>query len=153
MKAITSPLKLADIERPIPEALARWGILGHALWLCLRPTKWQAYFQSIKRQVEERGMVPESAWGTPRRLAIARRIEAVLHDKCWPHQLSFHPNDCWLVIGEWEIGDLSELEALMEIEERFGLNFPKDFGDRIDQGLTFGDLVGFIEDHGSRLPV
>lgn len=40
----------------------------------------------------------------------------------------------------------------MEIEERFGLNFPKDFGDRIDQGLTFGDLVGFIVDHGSRLP-
>jgi hypothetical protein len=77
----------------------------------------------------------------------------VLHDKCWPDQLSFHPNDYWLVIGEWEIGDLSELETLMEIEKRFGLNFPKGFGDRIDQGLTFGDLVGFIEDHGTRLPV
>lgn len=155
MNTIVSPLETPDLARPIPGGLVRLGIVGHALWLCLRPTKRQAYFQSIKRQVEERGPVPDDVWRTPRRLAIARQIEAILGDVCWPERLAYHPNDPWLVIGEWEIGDLSELEALWKIGERFGFPVTTDFirGDfakRITEGLTFGELVSFVEEHGTK---
>ena len=123
------------------------------VWWCLRPTKWQAYFRSLRRQVRERGPITEDVWQAPLRKRIANDIEVILSQACWGERLSFHPDDPWLVIGEWEIGDLSELDAIFQIERRFGIELPKtEFGQRVMAGLTFGELVSIIEDQGRQLP-
>lgn len=152
MQPIVSPLKTADVARPIPKGLERLGIVGRVLWLCFRPSWRFAYFQSVKRQVEERGSIPDSVWGTPRRLAVAREVEDILAVACWQERLSFHPDDPWRVIGEWESGDLSELDALWRIGDRFGCDLQtKAFAKQIVEGLTFGEMVSFLEEHGSRV--
>jgi len=153
MNAIVSPREIDDgLTRAMPGHLVRWGILGRLIWWLWQPTEWHAYFQSIERQVRERGPVPEGVWGTPQRLAIAKRIEEILGKVCWPKRLSFHPDDPWLVIGELQVGDLSEVEALMEIEEQFCLDLPEDFVNETAALLTFGDLVTIVQRQGTRLP-
>ena len=110
------------------------------------------YFRSLSRQVNERGPVSADVWQTPLRRNIANDIEAILSDACWGERLSFHPDDPWLVIGEWEIGDLSELDAVFRIEKRFGIELPRrELGERIMAGMTFGEFVSIIEGRGTQL--
>lgn len=91
-------------------------------------------------------------WQTPLRRKIANDIETILSDVCWGERLSFHPDDPWLVIGECEVGDLSELEAIMKIEKKFGVELnTKDIFKRIAVGLTFSELVAIIEERGTQL--
>ncbi|MBL7042622.1 MAG: hypothetical protein ISR77_28560 [Pirellulaceae bacterium] len=136
----------------MPNRYLRWGIVGRLAWWWSRPTKWQAYFRSLKRQVNKRGPISADVWQTPLRRKIANDIELILSDACWGERLSFHPDDSWLVIGEWEIGDLSELDAVFRIEKRFGVELPrKELGERIMAGLTFGELVTIIEEQGTQL--
>lgn len=146
MNAVSSPLNSTELERPAPSRFSRWGFVGILAWWWLRPTKWQAYFQSLKRQVNKRGSISADVWQTPLRRKIANDIELILSDACWGERLSFHPDDSWLVIGQWEIGDLSELDAVFRIEERFGIELPRnEFVEQVMAGLTFGELVTIIE--------
>ena len=155
MQALVSPNQTRDLERTIPERFIAWGLLGRVIWKIIRPTEWQAYHTSVERQVHARGVVPESVWRTPELAAIAKRIETILAENCWGKPLSFHPDDPWLVVGEWEIGDLSELGAYYCICKEFGLPrgkeyFMKNFAERIALGMTFGELVTFIGESGTR---
>jgi hypothetical protein len=150
MQALVSPYQTRDLERAIPAWLNAWGLVGRILWKIFRPTVWQAYHASVERQIQARGTVPESAWGTPERVVIARRIEVILARCCWGQPLSFHPADPWLVVGEWEIGNLSELDAYYCICKEFGLPqgkeyFRNHFAERIARGMTIGEFVTFIE--------
>lgn len=152
MNALVSPLKSNDLDRPIPKHFGIFGLVGRMIWKIMRPTRWQAYCQSVKRQIGVRGVVPDQAWETSTRLQIARQIEEILAASCWSERFSFHPDDPWLVIGQWEIGDLSELDAWWKICKLFELPydkeyFEKNFARRIEQGMTFGDLVTIIEEH------
>jgi hypothetical protein len=151
MQALISPYQTRDFERTIPERLNAWGFVGYIFWRVIRPTEWQAYHDSVERQVKARGIVPDNVWQTLERAAIAHRIEAILAQCCWGKQLSFHPEDPWVVVGEWEIGDLSELDAYYRICKEFGLPtgrefFMQNFAERIEHGMTFGEFVTFIEE-------
>ena len=114
------------------------------LWYVLRPTIWQSYLKCLKEQVAERGEVPATAWPTERHAAIASKIEDILAESCWGEKLSFLPDDPYCIIGEIEVGDLSEIEAMMDIEDTFGIKFPPDEW-KIEKAVTFEDVVGFIE--------
>jgi len=107
----------------------------------------------LKRQIKQRGPVPDEAWQTPRRRRIAEQIEEILSVACWAERLVFHPVDSWSIIGAFEIGDMSELDAVCRIEKRFGVELcNKQFGERVAAGLTFGELVTLIEQQGTQLP-
>ena len=137
----------------MPDCYSRWGYVGILVWWCLRPTKWKRYKQSLRRQLQERGPISADVRQTPRRKSIASDIEIILGEACWGEHLSFHPQDPWSVIGEWEVGDLSELDAVFRIEKKFGLTLiKKEFSEQVTAGLTFGDLVTIVEKQGTRLP-
>ena len=108
MQPIRSPIEIGDVSRP------RW-------YQAFYGRRWKAYFHSLKVQLKQRGPDLDSAWGTPERLAIAREIEAILAEYSWGETIRFHPNDPWRVISEWEIDELSEVEAIPTIETRFGV--------------------------------
>lgn len=103
--------------------------------------------KALKQQLAERGEVPVDVWGSGARQEIARRIEELLAEHCWGERLSFHPDDPWLVAGEWEVGDLSEAEVLMAIEGEFGVKLPAggELAELLVAGWTFGDLVSRVE--------
>lgn len=147
MNALTSPLEFVELARAIPDRNSRWGMLGRLIWLSVRPSVRRTYRRLVERQLDQRGSVPTDVWKTPARAAIANEIETILAVACWGERFSFHPDDPWLVIGDCEIGDLSEVDAIFRIERRFptGLSL-KEYGDRIKQGMTFGDLVTLIEE-------
>lgn len=146
MKALVSPLDALESERRMPDRYLRWGLLGRLVWLIARPTQRKAYRQLLRRQCQDRGPVPAELWKSLVRHNIALGVEEVLAEACWAERFSFHPNDPWLVIGEWETGDLSELDALFRIERKFGVELPrKQFAESVVAGLTFGDLVTMIE--------
>jgi hypothetical protein len=60
--------------------------------------------------------------------------------------LTFHPNDPLAVVAELEIGDGSEIQHLMDIEEAFQLaDHRSELSDLVwREGATFGELVEFL---------
>lgn len=132
MRPASSPISRGDIKP------RRW----HEIFAS---TRWQCYFDSLKTQLHERGPVADDAWGGQDRLEVARQIESILAECCWGENFRFHPSDPYLVVGEFEIGDLSELEALMEMEERFGIQLPDDeMREFLNRGPTFGEFVDLV---------
>ena len=133
MKKLVFFHELGDLPRKIP-----W-------WKQIFGYPWHKYLDSIKRQIQERGDVPDEVWGDPQRLAIARQIEAIIADACWGECFKFHPDDPYVVVGEWEAGDLSELECLMEIEDQFGIHFADDeMQPHFERNITFGEFVDLV---------
>ena len=74
----------------------------------------------------------------------AMDVQNLICNACWGEEFSFHPCDPYMVVGEWEVGDLSEVEAVLEIEERFRVNLPRDKLERIIEGGTFGDFIELV---------
>lgn len=101
--------------------------------------RWHRYRNDLRRQILARGKIPDSVWESPERLAIARKIEDILAANCWDEPFRFHPDDPYAVVGEFEVGDLSEVEAVMDIEDSFDIKIP----DKALQG-TFAELVDYI---------
>jgi hypothetical protein len=115
-----------------------------ALRTLLYGTEWQRYRNSIRRQCFERGPIPDSAWGTQERCEIVRKIRAILKEECWGEDFEFHPDDRYAIVGEFEIGDLSEIEALAEIENQFGIKIDEDMREILGDDATFGEFVDYI---------
>ena len=107
-------------------------------------TRWHRYRNDLRKQILERGEIPDSVWSSPEHLEIARKIEAILAATCWDEQFRFHPDDPYAVIGEFEVGDLSEVEAVMEIEDSYNIEIPNEI---LAEGITFGGLVDYIVSH------
>ncbi len=142
MKIIQSPFESGLINTPSkPEKYKKLSIIGNILWWFTRPRKDQLYRESIKAQIEERGIVPFEVWGAEERYKVAKRIEKILCENCWLEEFSFHPKDPYYIIGEFEIGDLSEVEALMSIEEDFGFTFDDD---HFKSPPTFEQVVDYV---------
>lgn len=107
----------------------------------------QKYIAALEEQIKERGKTNEAEWKTSEHFAVAKRIREILCEHCWEVEFDFAPQDPWFIIGEFEIGDLSEVEALMAIEEEFEVTLLK----RNDlDSLTFLDLVDQIVGGGRR---
>ncbi len=155
MKQIVSPITLGHTKRTITPSLERLPFLGKLLWFFIRPSKWRAYFLSIKQQTEERGPVTKEVWESSERYAIVKKIEEILAESCWGEKFSFHPNDPYFIIGGFEaetlsmVGDLCDVEALMEIEDFFDVKFPENFKEFFAGDPTFGDVVTLIEKKAS----
>lgn len=132
MEALCSPFKNGDMDQ------YRW-------YQVLLIPKWQRYAASLETQLKRRGSIAPAAWGQTDRWEIAQRVEAVLRRVCWAdHPFQFHPNDPWRVIAEWEIGDASEVQALMEIEESFGISISDTDINAFPENGTFSDFVELV---------
>lgn len=141
MQPLISPFQLGDLPAKIP-----W-------WRWIFGSPWGRYYESIKRQIDERGEVKDEIWGTADRLQIARKIESIIAEACWGETFKFHPDDPYLVVGEWEIGDLSEIECVMEIEEQFAIHIDEDETRQLlDRNATFGQFVDFVLEKSSNAP-
>lgn len=113
MKPLCSPIERGDVAPHTNNPLTHFFTYGR---------RCHQYLESLRQQIAERGPVPSDVWGSQARLKVAREWEAILSEFCWGGAgLQFHPADPWFIVGEWEIGDLSELEALMEAERRFDI--------------------------------
>ncbi|WFB37475.1 hypothetical protein P3T73_06850 [Kiritimatiellota bacterium B12222] len=132
MKAIESPFENGQIPK-------------HSIHRIFCP--WRAYRKSIKEQVRERGPVSQALWGTEKRKRIANTISNLIKNYCWGIDLEFAPNDPWFVIGELEVGDLSEIELIMAIECEFSVVLPDDLFGR-EEVFTFEEMVDLIESTG-----
>ena len=132
LQPIISPLKLDDLgAKSIKELL--FG------------SKWKRYRDSLRKQLADRGLVPDSAWGSPERLAVARKIEGILAEVCWGENFRFAPNDPYAIVGEFEIGDLSELDGVMAVEKEFGIKILwKEITAEIGECPTFGQFVDYV---------
>ena len=132
MKPLQSPIDLGDVK-----PAAWWN-----LWM---GPNWMKYFDSLARQIEERGPVPREVWETQERADIAEQIEEILYTTCLLTPIQFHPDDPWKVIGEWEVGNFSEVQAIQDIATLFSIRLPlHKFAHRVEAGLTFGELVDWI---------
>jgi len=132
MEVISSPLTNGDMAR------YRW------YYVLLMP-RWQRYVTSLQSQCEKRGEVPANAWLGGERYEVARQIEGILGEVCWGVTLSFHPDDPFSVVGEWEIGDMSEVHALMNIERRFAVEISDEELQQLVADGTFGDFVDMVQ--------
>jgi len=138
MRPLQSPRETGELANP---AMGwRWLVS-----LVTGPDRWQRYRNSLKRQIAERGPISEDAWQDPERLEVARAIERILDDCCWGERFRFHPDDPYVVVGEFEAGDLSEVEALIEIEKKYGIRFnDKEMESFLRTNPTFGQFVDLV---------
>ncbi|MCC7418744.1 MAG: hypothetical protein IT428_00545 [Planctomycetaceae bacterium] len=131
MTPLVSPIESGDLSTN------RWY---HVLY----GPRWGRYFESLKTQMLARGPVPVDIWDDSE-VDIARSIESILAEFCWGEPIQFHPDDPWWVIGEWEIGDYSEVEAHLEIEKHFDISLPDEImREFFARRGTFRDFVGMI---------
>lgn len=149
MKALESPLSNGDMYPPPPDPYSNWGVVGRAAWVLRRKfTGGDRYLGSLKRQITERGTISPDVWGTDRRRRIAEQLHRILYTACWRENLSFHPSDPWMIVGKCEVGNMSELDAVLRIEKAFKVNLlAKDFWGRVQNGLTFGNLVTYLDEN------
>ena len=142
MKALVSPFELGAV-RPFPKGC----LLGGLHHIFVYPIAWRRYRSSLIDQCAARGPVTESHWPSPQHFAVAERLRPIFAGSCWAvPELTFHPADPMAVVGEFEIGDLSEVEHIMDVEDEFEL--PK-LGPELElllsrDGVTLGDLVEFL---------
>jgi hypothetical protein len=147
MKPLESPLKNDDLY---PKG---WCSKVPILRSILYGTRSQRYQNCFRHQLADRGPVPDSAWVNSERLAAARVIERILEENCWFEEFRFHPDDPYSIVGEWEIGDLSEVEALMAIEEQFGIEIEDDTMNKaLGEAPTFGQFVDYVMGLASNKP-
>jgi predicted nucleotidyltransferase len=136
---IGSPIDRGDLV--LTGSLSQVPVLRELIY----GTAWRRYFRSIKRQVEQRGPIPDAVWETDERRRAAKTIEKVLSEICWGEYFTFHPDDPFYVIAEFEIGDLSEVEAMMEIETQLGIKIDDETIDRfLKNKATFGAFVDYV---------
>lgn len=103
-------------------------------------------FREMKRLVERRGPIPPELWGAdPRRRDVARRVSAIIKDAIAWSADYFVPEDPVdiLLWGGWY--DMAEIDAVMRIEGKFCVDFPKHEIETIFEGnCTLGQLVNYI---------
>jgi hypothetical protein len=126
MKPLSSPFTNGQITRK---------------WYHQILTPRQQYISALQEQISERGKTHDEDWKTPKHVEVSNRIKEILRGICWEVELDFAPQDPWFIVGECEIGDLSEVEVLMDIEKEFKVRLRS----RDDLGLlTFLDIVNLI---------
>ena len=132
MQPIISPFKLGDLGAKSVKKM-------------LFGSRWQRYRDSLRKQIADRGPITDSTWGSPKRLEVARRIEGILSEVCWGEDFHFAPDDPYSIVGEFEIGDLSETEGVMAIEQEFGIKIPwQEMMAEIGENPTFGQFVDYV---------
>jgi len=108
----------------------------------------QSKYRMLDRMVEEnlkgRDLSIEEAWSEhPQLLGIVRELRQILDKELWGFEPAFIPEDSYPLLGQWLTGDLCEIEAMMAIEERFGVNIPKENPDPAT--WTMLELVQFLQ--------
>lgn len=103
------------------------------------------YVKSLKRQMKERGCVRPECWSDPERAKVAKEIEFILSEINWGEKFSFHPDDPYYIVGEWETGDLSELEAILAIEEQYSIEISDgEIDELLNNKSSFGNFVDMV---------
>ena len=116
-----------DVKPEQISKLDRIPILNLLLRHIVGFTKRSFAYREIYKQLKERGSVPVEVWGKDQhRVQIAQILEKSAQKHVWCEDVYFFPEDSFDIVYNLSIGDLCEVEALMELEEVFQLNIRKD---------------------------
>jgi len=77
---------------------------------------------------------------------VVKQVSATISEEVWNSKLHFHPDDPYLVVGGLQTGDLCEIEALIALEQDFGLQLPRE----VLKSWKMKDMVTFIMEHRTK---
>ncbi len=148
---LKSPIETGYIENQQKKKRDKRGPVSEFLWklgqilACTDPHKdWALYQECLEKQLENRRPPTLSDWQSEKHFLTAEKVTSIINSIAWSKPFSFYPEDPYYIIGECEVGDLSEIEIIMKIENKFKIQFPKEFYGMIADGLTFGEMVDLI---------
>ena len=123
----------------------------HPLWGWLvaqfHPDKWGVLEREFAQALSERSTSLEDEWSDyPEFLPTLRRLQKIFNEHLWLEDVVFIPEDPYCIIGQLVTGDLCEVEAIMAIEEEFGIKIGD--ADLLPE-TTMLDFVRLVE---SRIP-
>ncbi len=115
-----------------------------------KPHPWHSFskarkdYAHINRQLKARGPIPPSVWGDdPTRQRVGAIVAKICED-CNPWESDrFIPDDPFWIVWGLPWGDLSEVEAIIRIEEQLGIEL-RDGDLRPMPDMTFGQVVDLL---------
>jgi len=135
------PAEWPDIDCPRKRVREKVPVIG-ALVCWLFASRWLTLDKMVQNALKARGVTIEEAWvDYPELLGIARDLQLILDEQLWGFKPIFVPEDPYSLLGQLYTGDLCEVEAIMTIEEHFGVELPKD-GSLVDAKMV--ELAEFI---------
>ncbi len=83
----------------------------------------------------------------PEYVTIAQALQKILGDSCWRFSPVFAPEDDYFIIGQVLTGDLCEIEAVRDVEEKYGVTLfvKRDFHPVLNS--TMLDVVKYIHEN------
>ncbi len=152
---IKSPISSGYINECLKAREKRLGKRLYQIWKFLYPLftyekperHYGFYVRGIEKQVKYRTSPTVEDWPSQKHYDIAKIIEKHIADKCWGTLLQFYPDDSFYIIGEFEVGDGSEQELLMQIEEDFGFLFSENLDEQISKDTSFLEVVEYVLDN------
>lgn len=107
---------------------------------------WNMYRDGLEEQFQKREASHPSDWKSQRHFEISQKITEIINKEAWQFKTpyTYYPDDPYYIMGEFEVGDLSEVEILMDIEKAYTIQFPKNMGELITDELTFEGVIDLV---------
>lgn len=93
----------------------------------------------------------ESAWEKYiYEIKIRYFLESLLREYFWfkrskaDPEIMFHPNDPYFIVGGFQTGDLSEIEILMKLEDKYNISL-EEIKNQLYNKIDLIGLINFIE--------
>ena len=122
----TAPLAIpdgfpADYPDPRSEFRQRHPVWGWAV-AQFHPDKWGILEGEFAEELSKRSRSLEDEWSDfPEFWETLYLLQKIFNKHLWLEDVIFIPEDPYAVIGQLVTGDLCEVEAIMAIEEEFGI--------------------------------
>ncbi|NCC61999.1 MAG: hypothetical protein EOM12_13910 [Verrucomicrobiae bacterium] len=94
----------------------------------------------VEKRLKRRTCDLDDLWRDyPELINTAKELQRALKKQLWGFEPVYAPFDSYLLIGQVLTGDLCEVEALMEIEEIFGVKI------NLEDSIVQGDMLGIVD--------
>ena len=116
-----------------------WGWL--VAWFHLN--KWRVLEREFAQKLSARSTSLKDEWRDyPEFWETLQALQTLFNEHLWLEDIVFLPEDPYCIIGQLVTGDLCEVEAIMAIEEEFGIEIGED---DFNPKTTMLDFVRLIE--------
>jgi len=139
------PLSYSEVPpRSAVERIGMWvPVLGWVVASVLEARRLGPCERRVREALAARPPIPSTVWDGEARARVAQDAGRGCAEAVgWPND-HFIPEDPMECVLCWRTGDLCEVEALMKLEQTFGMRFSKDETARI-VGMTLSEFVDFI---------
>lgn len=119
----------------------------HPLWEWVvggfHPNKYGALEREFAAELSRRSKSLEVEWKDyPQYHETLHGLQKIFNELLWFADVVFIPDDPYCIIGQLVTGDLCEVEAIMAIEEEFGIEIG---GEDLVPEMTMLDFVRLVE--------